>query len=177
MKKITKLLIGTNNSGKLSEIKGLLPKNMKTYSPNDFKIRSPAENGKTFLENSEIKAKFFSKKSKMICLSDDSGLEIDILKGAPGIYSSRWAGSKNNFHLAIKKVFMEMSKVKKNWQFNNSANFVCCLTLFWPNNKNYTTKGIIKGKISTKKKGKKGFGYDPIFIPNKHLVKWITNLK
>ena len=80
MKKITKILIGTNNSGKLREIKDLLPKNLKIYSTSDFKIKSPSENGKTFEENSLIKAKYFSKKSKMICLSDDSGLEINILE-------------------------------------------------------------------------------------------------
>ena len=97
IKKITKLLVGTNNKGKLKEIKDLLPKNLKIYSPNDFKIKSPAENGKTFKENSLIKAKHFSKKSKMICLSDDSGLEIDILNRAPGIYSARWGGKKGDF--------------------------------------------------------------------------------
>ena len=93
-KKIIKLLVGTNNKGKLKEISDLLPKNLKIYSPSDFKIKSPVENGKTFEENSLIKAKFFSKKSKMICLSDDSGLEIDILDGNPGIYSARWGGKK-----------------------------------------------------------------------------------
>lgn len=168
MNKIKEILIGTNNIGKYKEICQLLPKKLKKYSLKEFNISSPKETGKSFEENSLIKASFFSKKTNLICLSDDSGLEIDILKGAPGIYSSRWAGPKNNFNLAIKKIFTEMSKVKKNWQLNNSANFVCCLTLFWPNNKNYTTKGIIKGKISTKKIGKKGFGYDPIFIPNKY---------
>ena len=84
-KKITKLLVGTNNRGKLREIRDLLPKKLEIYSPSDLKIKSPIENGKTFEENSLIKAKFFSKKSKMICLSDDSGLEIDILNGKPGI--------------------------------------------------------------------------------------------
>ena len=89
MKKITKLLVGTNNKGKLKEIKGLLPNNLEIYSPLDFKIKSPIENGKTFEENSLIKAKYFSKKLKMACLSDDSGLEVDILNGGPGIYSAR----------------------------------------------------------------------------------------
>ena len=103
-KKIIKILIGTNNDGKLKEIKDLLPKSTKVYSTKNFKIKSPVENGSSFSENSLIKAKFFSKKTNMICLADDSGLEIDILKGAPGIYSSRWAGKNNNFNMAIKKV-------------------------------------------------------------------------
>ena len=77
-KKITQILVGTNNIGKLREIKDLLPKNVKILSTSDFKIKSPIENGKTFEENSLIKAKYFSKKSKMTCLSDDSGLEIDV---------------------------------------------------------------------------------------------------
>ena len=92
MKKITKLLVGTNNKGKLREIKDLLPKNLEIYCPSDFNIKSPAENGSTFEENSFIKAKYFSKKTKMICLSDDSGLMIDLLKGKPGIFSARWGG-------------------------------------------------------------------------------------
>jgi len=113
-----------------------------------------------------IKASYFSKKTNLVCLSDDSGLEIDLLKGAPGIYSSRWSGIKNNFDEAIQKVFEEMSKIKKDWKNKNAARFVCCMTLFWPNGKNYSSKGIVKGKISAKKKGNNGFGYDPIFIPN-----------
>ena len=113
-----------------------------------------------------IKASYFSKKTNLVCLSDDSGLEIDLLKGAPGSYSSRWSGTKNNFDEAIQKVFKEMSEIKKDWQNENVARFVCCMTLFWPEGRNYSSKGIVKGKISTKKRGKNGFGYDPIFIPD-----------
>jgi len=109
-KKITNILIGTNNDGKLREIKDLLPKTVKIYSAKKLKLKSPIENGQTFLENSYIKAKFFSKKSKMICLADDSGLEIDILNGNPGIYSARWGGKKQNFNKAIKKVFLKLKK-------------------------------------------------------------------
>ena len=109
-KKITKLLIGTNNKGKLKEIKGLLPKSLEIYSTSGLKIKSPIENGKTFEENSLIKARYFSKKSKMVCLSDDSGLEIDVLEGAPGIYSARWAGKKGDFVKAMNKIFKELEK-------------------------------------------------------------------
>ena len=79
------LLIGTNNRGKLREIRGLLPKQIKSYSTLDFKLKSPKETGKTFTENSVIKSKYFSKKTKLICIADDSGLEIDILNKKPGI--------------------------------------------------------------------------------------------
>ena len=166
MNKIEEILIGTNNKGKYREICDLLPNKVTRHSPKEFGILSPKETGKSFEENSFIKALYFSKKTNLICLSDDSGLEIDLLKGKPGIYSSRWSGKKNNFNSAIKKIFMEMNNVKKNWENDNVARFICCMTLFWPNGKSYSSKGIIEGKISTTKKGKNGFGYDPIFIPN-----------
>ena len=93
-KKILKLLIGSNNQGKIKEIRDLLPKNILVYAPKNFNLKNPKEIGKSFLENSLIKAKYFSNKTKMVTLADDSGLEIDILNGAPGIYSSRWGGKK-----------------------------------------------------------------------------------
>ena len=167
MNKIKEVIIGTNNDGKYREICNLLPNDIIKHSPKEFNILTPKETGKSFEENSLIKATYFSKKTNLICLSDDSGLEIDLLNGQPGIYSSRWSGEKNNFNLAIKKIFKEMNDKKKDWKNNNNtARFICCLTLFWPNGKNYFSKGIIKGKISTTNKGKNGFGYDPIFIPN-----------
>ena len=165
MNKIKEILIGTNNVGKYKEICALLPTEIIKHSLKEFKISSPKETGKSFEENSFIKASYFSKKTNLICLSDDSGLEIDLLKGYPGIYSARWGGRENNFSLAINKIFSEMKKVKEDWKSENSARFVCYLTLFWPDGQSYFGKGIIKGKISTKKKGKNGFGYDPIFIP------------
>ena len=166
MKKIKKILIGTNNKGKYKELCDLLSKKIKKYSPKEFKISSPKENGKSFEENSFIKASYFSKKTDLICLADDSGLEIDLLKGAPGIYSARWSGVDNNFNEAIKRIFEEMSKIKKDWKNENTARFICCLTLFWPDGKSYLSKGTVQGKILAKKKGSKGFGYDPIFVPD-----------
>jgi len=105
MTKIKKIIVGTNNLGKLKEISGLLPKTIKKYHPKEFNILSPRETGRSFEKNSLIKAKYFSKKTNLICIADDSGLEIDILGGEPGIYSSRWAGKKNNFNIAIKKIY------------------------------------------------------------------------
>ena len=164
-KKIKELIIGTNNKGKLKEIRDLLPKSIKTYSTKDFKIKSPRENGRTFLQNSFIKAKYFSKKSKKICLADDSGLSIDKLNGAPGIFSARWGGKNNDFNLAIKKVFRELDKKDKNWRSKKiKAKFICALTIYWPNGKKKQSIGKINGYISPQKKGKNGFGYDPIFI-------------
>ena len=166
MSKIKEIIIGTNNAGKYKEICDLLPNEVKKHSPKELNILSLEETGKSFKENSFIKASYFSKKTNLICLSDDSGLEIDLLNGAPGIYSSRWSGKKNNFDLAIKKTFKKMYKIKKNWNKQNKARFVCCLTIYWPDGKSFTRQGIVNGKISKKKRGKNGFGYDPIFIPN-----------
>jgi XTP/dITP diphosphohydrolase len=165
-KKITKILVGTNNTGKLKEIRELLPKNLEIYSTSDFKIKSPIENGKTFEENSLIKAKYFYKKSKMICLSDDSGLEVDILGGNPGIYSARWGGKKGDFIRAMNKVFKELDKKNKNWKTKKiKARFVCALTIYGPNQKTISSVGKIEGHISPFIKGVNGFGYDPIFTP------------
>jgi XTP/dITP diphosphohydrolase len=170
-KKITKLLVGTNNSGKLREIRGLLPKKLEIYSPSDLKIKSPIENGKTFKENSLIKAKFFSKKSKMICLSDDSGLEIDILNGKPGIFSARWGGKNGDFIKAMNRVFKELFKKDKNWKSKKiKARFICSLTIFYSTKKIINSIGKIEGHISSSMKGKNGFGYDPIFIPKGYKI-------
>ena len=108
MKKIKEILIGTNNKGKYREICNLLPNEIKKYSPKEFNISAPKETGKSFEENSFIKASYFSKKTNLICLSDDSGLEIDLLKGEPGIYSSRWAGPKKDFNIAKMPIMLGM---------------------------------------------------------------------
>ena len=166
MKKISKLLIGTNNIGKYKEIKDLLPKYIKTHSTSEFKLKSPREDGSTFEENSIIKSKHFSKKTKLICLADDSGLEIDILDKNPGIYSARWGGAKGNFKKAISRVYKELSKKDKNWKKKKvKARFICALSICYLDKKIASVLGKVEGYISIKPKGKNGFGYDPIFIP------------
>ena len=165
-KKIKKILIGTNNKGKLKEIRGLLPKNIKTLSISELKIKSPRENGKTFKENSLIKSKYFSKITNLMCLADDSGLEIDILNKRPGIYSARWGGRNSDFGKAIKKVYRELNKKNKDWKKRKiKAQFVCALSICYLNKKIACVIGSVEGSISEKPKGKNGFGYDPIFIP------------
>ena len=166
-KKISKILIGTNNRGKLREIANLLPKKVKVFSTKDFNLKSPNETGKTFKSNALIKAKYFSKKTNLICLSDDSGLEIDVLKKKPGIYSARWGGKKSDFNKAMQRVYKELDKKDKEWRTKKvSARFICALVIYWPNRKKIYSLGKVSGKISKTKKGKNGFGYDPIFIPN-----------
>ena len=102
----------------------------------------------------------------MICLSDDSGLEIDILGGDPGIYSARWGGKKGDFVKAMNRVFKELDKKNKDWKTKKvKARFVCALTIYGPNQKTINSTGKIEGHISHTMRGKNGFGYDPIFIP------------
>ena len=167
MKKIQKILIGTHNKGKFREISYLLSKKIKKISPYELNIKSPRETGKSFKANSELKAKYFFKKSKIRTISDDSGLCVDCLGGRPGIYSARWAKKYGNFDNAGKKIIELVEKKNKNKKTKNfKAKFVCSLTFHYDNKKKMTTIGVVNGKISDRLLGKKGFGYDPIFIPS-----------
>ena len=160
MKKNQILLIGTHNNGKFKEISKLLHKKIKTISPKSLEIESPKETGKTFKENSELKANFFYKKSKIVSLSDDSGIEILALNKKPGIYSARWAKKSGSF----KKTMISILKKIKNKK-NRKARFICSLSIKLHERKIVTSVGVINGHISLKMLGSKGFGYDPVFIP------------
>ena len=167
LKKIKRLVIGTNNKGKLKEIRNLLPKSIETLSTSYLKIKSPRENGKNFQQNSLIKSKYFSKKTNLTCLADDSGLEIDLLNKNPGIYSARWGGKNLDFNKAIKKVYKELHKKDKNWKSKKiKARFICALSISYLNKKIICVIGKVEGRIAHKPIGTNGFGYDPIFIPN-----------
>ena len=155
-----KILIGTHNDGKFKEIAYLIGKNYKKISPLNLKIRSPKETGKTFKSNSKLKVNFFSKFVDFPVISDDSGLCIKALNYKPGIYSARLAKEKGNFDKAMKYILKKLKNKK-----NRSAFFVCSLSFKSQNGKVTTVEGKIYGKISKKIIGKKGFGYDPIFIP------------
>ena len=161
MKKKPTILIGTHNNGKFKEISKLIHKKFVKISPISLKIKSPRETGRTFKSNSELKANFFYKKSKIISLSDDSGLEIISLNKKPGIYSARWAKKHGNFKKAMEYILKKIHTKK-----NRRARFICSLSLRINKTKLITSIGIINGTISNKRKGKKGFGYDPIFIPD-----------
>ena len=160
MQKIDKILVGTHNKGKFIEMSDLLPKKIKKISPIDLGIKSPIENGKTFEDNSEIKAEFFCKNSNLVTLSDDSGLEVDALNGEPGIFSSRFAKDLGGFENAMRKILEKIKKINK----GSKAQFISSLTIQWPDGKKITETGIIRGSL-TDIRGKNGFGYDPIFVP------------
>ncbi len=161
MKKINQILIGTHNKGKFKEISDLLPKKIKKISPVELNIESPIENGSTFIENSQIKAHFFCKKSNLLTLSDDSGLEVECLNNEPGIYSSRLADQYGGFYNAMIEI---LKRVEESGKKNTKAKFVSVLTIQWPDGKKISETGEIIGNIS-KIRGNNGFGYDPIFMP------------
>ncbi len=161
MYKIDKILIGTHNMGKFREISDLLPPEIVKISPNSLKIESPDETGKTFSDNSLLKAKFFCEKSKLVTLSDDSGLEIECLNNQPGIYSARWAEQFGGFDNAMNEILKKVRETNK----GTKARFISSLTIYWKNKKFITEVGKIEGNIS-EKRGLNGFGYDPIFIPD-----------
>ena len=166
MKKIKKILIGTHNKGKIKEISYLLSKKIKKISPFQLNIRSPIENGKSFKSNSELKAKYFFRKSKIITISDDSGLCIKCLGNKPGIYSARWAKKYGGFKQAMSKIIQLIKNKNKNKKNpNTKAKFIWRLTVCFNRKEKITTSGAIHGNISEKILGKNGFGYDSIFIP------------
>ncbi len=154
-----KILIGTHNKGKFKEIAHLISKKYKKISPIVLKIKSPRETGKTFISNSKLKAEFFSRFVNFPVISDDSGLCIKALNNKPGIYSARLAKKHGSFFKAMKFILKKMEKEK-----NRKATFVCSLS-YRKNKKIVSVQGKLNGRISKKIIGKKGFGYDPIFIP------------
>tara|TARA_X000001036_G_scaffold214330_1_gene200808 strand:- start:4190 stop:4768 length:579 start_codon:yes stop_codon:yes gene_type:complete len=160
-----KILVGTHNKGKFREISYLLSKKLKKISPLSLKIKSPRETGKNFSDNSKLKAKYFSKFVRIPVISDDSGLCIDALGGKPGIYSARWAKRYGSFRKAMQVILKKMKKKPK-----RSATFICSLSLKFPDKKLITVEGKIRGFISKKIMGSKGFGYDPIFIPKNSSI-------
>jgi len=155
-----KILIGTHNKGKFKEIAYLLSKKYKKISPSSLNIKSPKETGNSFISNSKLKVSFFSKFVNYPVISDDSGLSIKALNNRPGIYSARLAKKQGSFYKAMKFILKKMKK--KN---DRTATFICSLSFKDKKGKITSVQGRLKGKISSKILGKKGFGYDPIFVP------------
>ena len=160
-----KILIGTHNTGKFKEISFLLSKKIKKISPKNLKIGSPRETGKSFSANAKLKANYFSKFTNLPVIADDSGLCISSLGNKPGIYSARWSKKYGSFTKAMKFILKKMKNKK-----NRNATFICSLSLNNRQGKVTCVEGKLKGKIATKIKGVKGFGYDPIFIPFKKKI-------
>ncbi len=159
------LLIATNNKGKFFEIEYLLNQiNIKAIPTFQFNIEEPEETGKTFAENSLLKARYYGSKTGLMALADDSGLCVDAMNGEPGIYSARFAKNdrgENDFNFAFEKI---SAAIKNN---NYAAHFICNLGFFDPKtNFEISFEGRVDGNLTFPARGNKGFGYDPIFIKN-----------
>jgi len=156
-----KLVVASHNTGKAREIRELLaPYPVDVISAADLNLPEPEETGLTFIANAELKARAAATTSGLVALADDSGMSVDGLNGAPGIYSARWAGPDKDFAFAMKRVETELGSNP-----NRRAQFNCALTLCWPDGHCESFEGTLQGQLVFPPRGTKGFGYDPIFIP------------
>jgi XTP/dITP diphosphohydrolase len=161
------IVIATHNNGKLLEISELFKNyKIKTISVSKFGLKEPKETENTFIGNARIKAHFSSKATGLPALSDDSGIMVDGLNGAPGVNTADWATTAKgrNFDLAMKKVWSLLEE--KKIPFPRVAHFVCVLCIAWPDGHDEIFEGSISGQIVWPMKGKKGFGFDPVFLPD-----------
>jgi len=161
------IVIASHNEGKVEEIRGLLKKyKFKVHSLKKFSKIEPKEDGKTFIENSIIKAVNAMKITGLPSISDDSGLCVPALDNDPGIYSARWAGKEKNFTLAAKRIEKKLFEKNKGKKKLFKAFFCCALTIALPDGTIKSFEGKVFGRLQFPPKGENGFGYDPIFIPN-----------
>ena len=158
-----KLVIASHNSGKVSEIRALLkPLQIDVMGADELGLIEPEETGKTFIENAELKAQLAAETSGLPAISDDSGIAVSALGGAPGIYSARWAGPKKDFSAAIKRVNDALLMTGSS---DRSCSFICVLSLAWPDGHIESFEGRVSGTAVFPPRGSHGFGYDPIFQP------------
>ncbi len=160
--KLEEIVFASHNEGKIKEIKKLLaPYGIKVKSALDMNLPDVEETGKTFEENSLLKSRTIAKLVNMPCLADDSGLCVDALNGAPGVYSARYAPNRN-FDKGMEKLLAEMEKSPNK---SRNAHFSCVISLAWPDGQYKVFAGQVDGKIAFHKMGAGGFGYDPLFVP------------
>ena len=156
-----RLLIASHNPGKTAEIDALLaPYGIETVGAGALGLPEPEETGSTFEENAKLKARAAADASGLPALADDSGLVVPALNGAPGIYSARWAGAAKDFRIAMERVHRELGDKDRR------AYFVAVLALAWPEREIATFRGEVHGKLTWPPRGERGFGYDPIFVPD-----------
>lgn len=161
----TRLVIATHNKGKVVEINDLLrPFGVDAVAAGDLGLPEPEETEATFTGNALLKARAAARASGLPALADDSGLEVDDLGGAPGIYSARWAGQTKDFGIAMRKVAEELT-ARHAWRSPGPrANFTCALALVWPDGHEDVFEGRVHGVLVWPPRGSNGFGYDPMFL-------------
>ena len=163
----TKLVVASHNPGKVWEIRKLIaPYGLDAVSAGDLNLPEPDETEATFAGNARLKSLAAARGANLPALADDSGLEVDCLGGAPGIYSARWAGPTKDFGLAMKKVAEEIA-ARQAWSHPGPrANFVSVLSLAWPDGTTHEYEGKVHGVLVWPARGANGFGYDPMFLPD-----------
>ena len=164
-----KLVVATHNPNKLKELENYLaPLGIALVSAADMKVEEPEETEDSFIGNAVLKASHAAKATDMVCLADDSGLSVEALDGAPGIYSARWAEDEDgnrDWQYAMATI-----ENKLEGKSNRRARFVCAIALCWPDGHTETVEGYVDGTVVWPPRGSGSFGYDPIFEPNNKLV-------
>jgi len=162
-----RIVIATHNPGKLREMRELLaPFGIEAVSAGELGLPEPEETGTTFRANAELKAGLAAERSGLPALADDSGLAVDALGGAPGIYSARWAGAAKDFAAAMERVERELAAAGATGPDGRRARFVCALALAWPDGHREVFEGVVEGTLVWPPRGSQGFGYDPVFLPD-----------
>ena len=164
-----RLVIATHNEGKLREMRELLaPYGISPISAAELGLTEPDETGTTFRDNAAIKAMAAAKSCGLPAFADDSGLVVDALDGAPGIYSARWAGPGKDFHLAMEKIEGMLRERDAFTPQQRSAHFISVLCVAWPDGHVEEFEGRTDGSLVWPPRGDEGFGYDPMFLPAGH---------
>jgi XTP/dITP diphosphohydrolase len=162
-----RLVIATHNPGKLAEMRELLaPYKIEAISAGEMGLHEPDESGTSFRANARIKAEAAAKAAGLPAFADDSGLVVDALEGAPGIYSARWAGLDKNFQVAMETVEQKLREAGATAEAQRKAHFVSALCVAWPDGHVEEFEARVDGTIVWPPNGDKGFGYDPIFLPD-----------
>jgi XTP/dITP diphosphohydrolase len=164
-----RLVIATHNPGKLVEMRGLLaPYGIEATSAGELKLSEPNETGMTFRDNARIKAEAAARATGLPAFADDSGLAIDALDGAPGIYSARWAGPDKDFRRAMTEVETRLQERGATTPERRRAHFISALCVAWPEGDLAEFEGRVDGVLVSPPRGDQGFGYDPMFLPDGH---------
>jgi len=161
------LLLATHNKGKIEELSKLFKSfHLDIKSPSHFNLQEPKETEITFLGNARLKAHYAAKNSGIPSLADDSGIEVECLNGAPGVFTANWAETKNgrDFNFAMKKLWKAIQQTNFNYPYK--AQFCCTLVLAWPDGHDEVFQGIIKGQLIWPIRGTNGHGFDPMFKPD-----------
>ncbi len=164
------MVIASHNQGKVREISHLLSEfKYQVLSCGDLGVTEPEETGLTFADNSLLKARHTSEKLGLVALADDSGLAVDVLDGAPGIYSARWGGESKDFNAAMQKVKDEIESKGLEAE-GQAARFICSLCMYYPDGEFHHFDGVVRGRLTFPPRLGGGFGYDPIFIPHGYII-------